>query len=78
MYYFIIFLNFIRKFSNFSMEYSKEEKNCTNTIKIIEEISLRKCNISDNEISFHQIIILGKAISETVIMKLLKFMEDEI
>lgn len=59
------------------MEYSKEEKNCTNTIRIIEEISLRKCNISDNEISFHQ-IILGKAISETVIMKLLKFMEDEI
>lgn len=57
--------------------YIRKKKKIINIIKIIlEEIFLRKCNIS--EISFYQIMISGKAISERVIMKLLKFMEDEI
>lgn len=57
--------------------YIRKKKKITNIIKIIlEEIFLRKYNIS--EISFYQIMISGKAISERVIMKLLKFMEDEI
>lgn len=57
--------------------YIRKKKKIINIIKIIlEEIFLRKCNIS--KISFYQIMISGKAISERVIMKLLKFMEDEI
>lgn len=56
--------------------YIRKKKKIVPISLILEEIFLRKCNIS--EISFYQIMISGKAISERVIMKLLKFMEDEI